>query len=288
MLCARKLCLASLRRGLVEDGFVCVRSESIGDAYSVLKAAHALPLAVKERFSGYGGSDAGKPEPAYDGGSTASARSWDFSRHALALGGKPATPLDLDDLFDRQDALGESIAVGIAEAFGLPPRYLADLIRSSERGGFGIMRLMAYPAGADVGIAPHTDFECFTVMHQDAPGLELMRRDGTWVSAPLLGDDGFIVIVGDVLERLTNGHLKATPHRVVECDRDRHSIIRFHALRPDAIVAPLPHFGEPVYTPVSMAKHMRTTLTNLKLGKPAWDPVSNASLTATYVYDSPR
>ena len=31
---------------------------------------------------------------------------------------------------------------------------------------------------SDVGIAPHTDFEAFTLMHQDAPGLQLLRKKG--------------------------------------------------------------------------------------------------------------
>jgi isopenicillin N synthase-like dioxygenase len=45
-----------------------------------------------------------------------------------------------------------------------------------------------------------------------------------------------------VLERLTNGVLRATPHRVALTEHPRNSIIRFTALHPDAIIAPLPQF----------------------------------------------
>ena len=51
-----------------------------------------------------------------------------------------------------------------------------------------------------------------------------------------------MVIVGDVLERLTNGVLRATPHRVKLTEHPRNSIIRFTALHPDTVVAPLPQF----------------------------------------------
>jgi isopenicillin N synthase-like dioxygenase len=43
-----------------------------------------------------------------------------------------------------------------------------------------------------------------------------------------------------VLERLTNGALRATPHRVLHTPHARASIIRFNALAPEQLVAPLP------------------------------------------------
>ena len=142
---------------------------------------------------------------------------------------------------------------------------------------------------ADVGIAPHTDFEAFTLMHQDAPGLQLLSRnelekgtDGVWLDAPVV--DAFIVIVGDILERYTNGVLRATPHRVVRRSASRRSIIRFNAVAPDAVVAPLPKFGTPKYSPVTMDEHMATTLGNLRKGVPSWDAATNTSRSATYDY----
>mmetsp|Transcript_29072 Transcript_29072/g.98053 ORF Transcript_29072/g.98053 Transcript_29072/m.98053 type:complete len:171 (+) Transcript_29072:867-1379(+) len=149
---------------------------------------------------------------------------------------------------------------------------------------------------ANVGIAPHTDFEAFTLMHQDAPGLQLLRRDqlargpeAEWYDAPV-GPE-FVVIIGDVLERYTNGLLKATPHRVLPMEHPRQSIIRFHAVAPDALVQPLPQFITPenpaAYTPVTMEHHMNTTLGNLDAGVASWDSGNNASKSATYHYNTP-
>jgi isopenicillin N synthase-like dioxygenase len=140
-----------------------------------------------------------------------------------------------------------------------------------------------------MGISAHTDFEAFTLMHQDAPGLQFMSPHSTeWLDAPVRPGE-FVVIVGDVLERFTNGTLKATPHRVINTAHERHSIIRFSAVHPDTLIEPLNAFVSearpPLYTPVTMARHLETTIANLKEGKGAWDAEKGVSKTATYVYD---
>jgi isopenicillin N synthase-like dioxygenase len=59
------------------------------------------------------------------------------------------------------------------------------------------MRLLTYPEHivssqeedkATVGIASHTDFECFTFIHQNGEGLHLKNRLGQWVEAPVHED----------------------------------------------------------------------------------------------------
>lgn len=127
----------------------------------------------------------------------------------------------------------------------------------------------------------------------------------------------FLVIPGDMFERFTNGVVRAMPHRVLpsyypcsgapgpqamvgeewhspkhEVPPTRYSIIRFHALNPDAIIQPLPQFvseDRPSrYTPVSMKTHMDTTITNLRNGIPCWeDGDPGRSLSAAYRYESP-
>merc|ERR1719161_49782 len=111
------------------------------------------------------------------------------------------------------------------------------------QGDFGTIRLLFYPGSpmlsaseaqtATAGISPHTDFEVFTLMHQDAPGLQFIPTSGGgWIDAPVRPGE-FVVIVSDVLERLTNGVLRATPHRVMQTGHKRMSIIRSNALNAD-------------------------------------------------------
>eukprot|EP00037_Helgoeca_nana_P020078 m.198238 g.198238 ORF g.198238 m.198238 type:complete len:296 (-) comp25124_c0_seq4:535-1422(-) len=258
---------------------------------------------------------------AYGAGAVSTVRAWDYSRtkftQASPTSTEPtgATVVDnryptedvlrpsythvLDELYSKQNLLAEMLLVGIAEMLSLPSTTLSDMCHGPDgRGDFGTIRLLHYPgspdlttaerAVANVGIAPHTDFEAFTLMHQDAPGLQFIPAGETeWIDAPVRPGE-FVVIVGDVLERLTNGVLRATPHRVKLTEHTRNSIIRFNALHPDAIVAPLPAFVSDdrpaAYTPVTMRNHMETTIRNLEKGIPAWDNERNVSRTATYVY----
>jgi isopenicillin N synthase-like dioxygenase len=134
-----------------------------------------------------------------------------------------------------------------------------------------------------VGISEHTDFECFTILHQTAPGLELKDLAGNWRLAEVYQDRSkFTIIIADMMERWTNGWLRATPHRVGLAGHERFSLVRFNGLDPEAIVAPLPRFTgtgasgvNPVggsntrrgkvngakYTPVTQGEHMAESVT---------------------------
>jgi len=99
----------------------------------------------------------------------------------------------------------------------------------------------------------------------------------------------FVVTVGDCLERVTNGELLATPHRVLyEPRRQRNSIVRFNAFRPEAVVRPMAQFVSasrpPAYSPVTMATHMETTMRNLANGVGSWDSATQRSISATFDY----
>jgi isopenicillin N synthase-like dioxygenase len=62
----------------------------------------------------------------------------------------------------------------------------------------------------------HTDWGCLTILKQDENvlGLEIKNLDNTWTPVPIV-PGGFVVNLGDLLPRWTNGKWRATPHRVV-------------------------------------------------------------------------
>ena len=130
-------------------------------------------------------------------------------------------------------------------------------------------------------------------MHQSAPGLQFMPRNangtghGDWIDAPVRAAE-FVVIIGDMLERLTNGVLLATPHRVVPTRHDRSSIIRFNGFAPEAVLRPLDAFVSAerprAYSPVRMRQHMETTMRNLEAGRGSWDAERGRSRSASYDY----
>jgi len=194
----------------------------------------------------------------------------------------------LSSLYERQDELKKVLFVAIAEMFGLEP----DTFSQHCAEDMGEIRLLHYPglAGddADFGISAHTDVEALTLMHQDAPGLQFIPRDtGEWIDAPVRPGE-FVVIVGDTMERFTNGVLAATPHRVVLTPHARNSIVRFFTMHPDTEVRPLAPFLteglEAKYTPVTVRRHVAETLKELEDGEGCWDSVNKRSKTATREY----
>jgi isopenicillin N synthase-like dioxygenase len=90
-------------------------------------------------------------------------------------------------------------------------------------------------------VGEHTDYGLITILAQDAvAGLEVRSRDG-WVAAPPV-TDAFVVNLGDMLERMTGGVYRSTPHRVRNTStRERYSFPLFLDPAWDAEVLPIPH-----------------------------------------------
>ena len=99
-----------------------------------------------------------------------------------------------------------------------------------------MLRLLRYPvAGGD--LSAHSDFECFTFVHQRVAGLEV-QVDGVWRRLAASADDAFCVLLaGDALEFLSGGTVCAARHRV-RSSAPRDSIVLFHAAADDAVLEP--------------------------------------------------
>jgi len=128
--------------------------------------------------------------------------------------------------------LGEKIERLFAIGLGIDEYYFVELCKKPTLH----LRLMHYleqpeeMRTRDLVIPAHTDYGMFTVLLQDPNGgLEIQRRDGTWVKAPQV-EDSFVVNIGDMMEIWTNDLYVSTPHRVVGLSgRDRHSVPAFFA-----------------------------------------------------------
>lgn len=82
-----------------------------------------------------------------------------------------------------------------------------------------LFRIFHYPpareerASAPWGVGEHTDYGVLTILRQDpTSGLQVRGRDG-WIDAPPI-PGSFVVNIGDMLERMTGGVYRSTPHRV--------------------------------------------------------------------------
>ena len=139
--------------------------------------------------------------------------------------------------------LGRTLFEAFAVALDLPADFFLSRISKAP----SQLRLLHYPANDlpmnndNLGIGAHSDFECFTILHQLAPGLQVMNVADEWVAAPPIAGS-FIVNIGDLLEGWTNGRFKATQHRVVNTGKERYSMPLFFSVDYHTVVEPLPEF----------------------------------------------
>lgn len=139
--------------------------------------------------------------------------------------------------------LGRTLFGGFALALGLEEAHFAPFLTKPT----SQLRLIHYPPSpvpdgtSDWGIGPHTDFECFTILHSTEPGLQVQNSAGDWIdAAPIPG--AFVVNIGDMLEAWSNGRFVATGHRVIKTPRERFSFPLFCAVDYATLVEPMPGF----------------------------------------------
>ena len=114
------------------------------------------------------------------------------------------------------------------------------------------------PSIAGFGAAPHSDFGTLTLLAQDdVGGLQVQDRSGDWISAEPI-DGTFVVNVGDLLARWSNGRFESTPHRVVNpVGKKRYSVVMFVDPKWDSIVEPVTLAGEHAkYGPVGCVDYI--------------------------------
>ncbi len=154
-------------------------------------------------------------------------------------------------------ALGRKLFGGFALALGLEENTFDALVTRPP----SKLRLIHYPFDAEAvdapGIGAHTDYECFTILQADQPGLEVMNDLGQWIDAPPVAD-AFVVNIGDMLEVMTAGTFVATAHRVRKVAQERYSFPLFYACDYHTQIKPLPSFAKDgqEYEEIAIGEHM--------------------------------
>jgi isopenicillin N synthase-like dioxygenase len=79
---------------------------------------------------------------------------------------------------------------------------------------FRIFHYPPDPAPGEWGVGEHSDYGLLTFLLQDdAGGLEVRAADGAWIPVPPL-PGSYVCTLGDMLESMTGGRYRSTPHRV--------------------------------------------------------------------------
>lgn len=177
-------------------------------------------------------------------------------RAGIPLHGANLFPADPPDLrpavlawIDALTTLAHRVMRGVALGLGLDADWFERHLTADPTVLFRIFRYPPVPAvpGADPpgwGVAEHTDYGLLTILAQDASGGLQVRSGDDWIDVPPL-PDAFVCNIGDMLDRMTGGRYRSTPHRVRATTADRLSFPFFFDPSWDAEVAPLPLDGEP-------------------------------------------
>jgi isopenicillin N synthase-like dioxygenase len=157
----------------------------------------------------------------------------------------PEHPSDLRDAVTEwmaaMEQLGQRILGLMALGLGRDADFFARGLTAAPTSLFRIFRYPPHPHGdTDTwGVGEHTDYGLLTLLATDGtPGLEV-NVQGEWLDAP--ADADFVICnLGDMLDRLTGGRYRSTPHRVRNhADHDRYSLPFFLDPGWDATVEPL-------------------------------------------------
>ena len=180
-----------------------------------------------------------------------------------------------EELFATFDRTGLKILKAIARFLGIDEDYFIDTVRD----GNSVMRLLHYPPiqgepGSNVRAGAHEDINTITLLlGAEEAGLELLTRDGRWI--PVSPKPGELVVnIGDMLQRLTNGKLRSTTHRVVNPPPERRGFSRYSMpyflhFRSDFLIEPLagtvPAGEQPKWPPITANDYLQERLREIKL-----------------------
>jgi isopenicillin N synthase-like dioxygenase len=136
------------------------------------------------------------------------------------------------------------VMAAVALSLGLAPDHFR---REMTADPLILFRIFLYPSrpvpdgvNALHGVGEHTDYGLLTLLRQDDVGGLQVHAAGGWIEAPPL-PGSFVCNIGDMLDRMTGGFYKSTPHRVRinSSGRDRLSFPLFFDPDFDARITPI-------------------------------------------------
>jgi isopenicillin N synthase-like dioxygenase len=128
---------------------------------------------------------------------------------------------------------------GIALSLGLEESYFFERYTGDPLILFRIFNYPARPTTEGWGVGEHTDYGLLTILKQDEAGGLQVKSQSHWIEAPPI-PGSFVCNIGDMLDRMTGGRYRSTPHRVRNLSgRDRLSFPFFFDPNFNAEVAPI-------------------------------------------------
>lgn len=177
----------------------------------------------------------------------------------------PDAPAQCEAYIQMLLGLSRRLMQLLALSLGLPESYFD----ATSQSPMITLRMLCYPPHPEqaddrtFGAGAHTDWGALTLLAQDGHGgLEVALSDGIWLAAPPLPGT-FIVNLGDMMPRWTNGLYRSSLHRVrntLSGGAARYSIPFFYEpdylARIEAVPGTLAAGAKPLFEPCTAGEHL--------------------------------
>ena len=217
----------------VQDELYDKASEFFGLEKSIKAAYEIEGLAGQRGYTSFGkehakGNEAadlkefwqvGQPNPAYEGP--------EYHKN-VSVDELPEFAPSFKLAYQQLEGIGRELLKAIAVYLELDINYFESWVQ----GGNSILRAIHYPPitidpGNSVRAGQHEDINLITLlMGASAEGLQVLNKNNEWIGITAI-PGSLVVNVGDMLQRLTNGVMKSTTHRVVNPPREKWSTSRY-------------------------------------------------------------
>ena len=161
----------------------------------------------------------GQPSPAYEGPEY---------HNNVSVAELPEFAPSFKLAYQQLEGIGRELLKAIAVYLELDINYFESWVQ----GGNSILRAIHYPPitidpGNSVRAGQHEDINLITLlMGASAEGLQVLNKNNEWIGITAI-PGSLVVNVGDMLQRLTNGVMKSTTHRVVNPPREKWGTSRY-------------------------------------------------------------
>jgi isopenicillin N synthase-like dioxygenase len=217
----------------IQDELYGKASEFFGLEKSIKSAYEIDGLAGQRGYTSFGkehakGSESadlkefwqvGQPVPAYEGPEY---------HDNVSVNELPEFAPSFKMAYQQLEKIGRELLKAIATYLELDTDYFEQWVQ----GGNSILRAIHYPPithdpGDSVRAGQHEDINLITLlMGASAEGLQVLNKNNEWIGITAI-PGSLVVNVGDMLQRLTNGVMKSTTHRVVNPPREKWGTSRY-------------------------------------------------------------
>lgn len=217
----------------VQDELYDKASEFFGLERSIKAAYEIEGLAGQRGYTSFGKEHAkgnesadlkefwqvGQPNPAYEGP--------EYHKN-VSVDELPEFAPSFKLAYQQLEGIGRELLKAIAVYLELDINYFESWVQ----GGNSILRAIHYPPitidpGNSVRAGQHEDINLITLlMGASAEGLQVLNKNNEWIGITAI-PGSLVVNVGDMLQRLTNGVMKSTTHRVVNPPREKWGTSRY-------------------------------------------------------------